>query len=268
MPSYAITGASKGIGRELVRQLAQSPTNTILALVRNPSPTSIPSLHALAQSHPNIHILQADTTDPASILAAARKATEILDGGALDVLIHNANSVDLDTFALPPTKVPFDVDATRKFYEVPARTAIWGGAWTTNAFLPLIERGEMKKIVHITSSMANTELILGSRIEYALAYSIAKAGLNVQVAKYAAELAPKGIKTLALCPGWVDTWEGPKPPQVVQAEELMLGQFRKVEPNLKGQISVEESVSQQLRAIDALDAARSGTVIRARDVEA
>lgn len=48
----------------------------------------------------------------------------------------------------------------------------------------------------------------------------------------------------------------------------MLAQFRKVEPDLKGQISVEESVSQQLRVIDALDAARSGTVIRARYFEA
>lgn len=205
MPSYAITGASKGIGREFVRQLAQSPSNTILALVREPSPP----LLALAQSHPNnIHIIKADTTDPSSILAAARQASDLLPGGKLDVLIHNANSVDLDTFALPPTKVPFDVDATRRFYEVPARTAIWGGAWTTNAFLPLIERGEQKKIVHITSTMASTELILGSGIDYALAYAIAKAGMNVQVAKYAAELAPKGIKTLALCPGWVDTWEG------------------------------------------------------------
>ncbi|KAL7820615.1 hypothetical protein V8C26DRAFT_392736 [Trichoderma gracile] len=205
MPSYAITGASKGIGREFVRQLAQSPSNTILALVRTPSPP----LLALAESHPNIHIIKADTTDPSSILAAAREASEILgdSGGKLDVLIHNANSVDLDTIALPPTKVPFDVDATRNFYEVPARTAIWGGAWTTNAFLPLIERGEMKKIVHITSTMANPEFIVASGVDYALAYAIAKAGMNVQVAKYAAELAPKGIKTLALCPGWVDTWE-------------------------------------------------------------
>jgi NAD(P)-dependent dehydrogenase (short-subunit alcohol dehydrogenase family) len=293
MPSYAITGASKGIGREFVRQLAQSPSNTILALVRSPSP----ALLALAQSHPNIHIIKnADTTDPSSVLAAAREASQILgdSSGGLDVLIHNANSVNLDTFALPPSKVPFDLEATRTFYEVPARTAIWGGAWTTNAFLPLIEKGQLKKIVHITSTMADTDFILGSGIDYALAYAIAKAGMNVQVAKYAAELAPKGIKTLSLCPGWVDTWEseqgnersppppppayysfqrltwllGPKPPQLVEAEELMLAQFRKVEPDLKGQISVQESVSQQLKVIDALDAARSGTVIKARDFKA
>ncbi|KAL6875207.1 NAD(P)-binding protein [Trichoderma novae-zelandiae] len=267
MPSYAITGASRGIGREFVRQLAQSPSNTVLALVRNPSPSAIPALHALAQSRPNIRLVRADVTDPASVLAAAREAAGTLDG-RLDVLIHNANSVDLATVALPPTKVPFDVEAARRFYEEPFRTAVWGGAWTTNAFLPLIERGELKKIVHITSGMASTDVILGSGIDYALAYSIAKAGMNVQVAKYAVELAPKGIKTLALCPGWVDTHDGPKPPQVVQAEEQFLARFRRIEPDLKGQMTVEESVSQQLKVIDALDAARSGTVIRAREFKA
>ncbi|KAF3068259.1 hypothetical protein CFAM422_008052 [Trichoderma lentiforme] len=263
MPSYAITGASKGIGREFVRQLAQSPSNTVLALVRDPES---PGIKALAQSHSNIHIIKADTTDPQSILAAAEQASKIL-GGKLDVFIHNSNSVDLSTFSLPPSKVPFDVEATRKFYEEPLKTAVYGGAWATNAFLPLIEKGDLKKIAHITSSMAQPEVILGAGVDYAVAYSIAKAGLNVQVAKYAAELAPKGIKTVAICPGWVDTHEGPKPPQLVEATEVMLNQFRKIEPDLKGQITAEESVSQQLRVIDALDAARSGTTIRARFFE-
>ncbi|PNP60379.1 hypothetical protein THARTR1_00403 [Trichoderma harzianum] len=255
MPSYAITGASKGIGREFVRQLAQSPSNTILAIVRDPES---PGIKALAAAHPNVHLIKADTTDPQSILAAAEQASAIL-GGKLDVFIHNSNSVDLSTFSLPPTKVPFDVDATRKFYEEPLRTAVYGGAWATNAFLPLIEKGDLKKIAHITSSMAQTEVILGAGLDYAVAYSIAKAGMNVQVAKYAAELAPKGIKTVAICPGW--------PPQLIEATEVMLNQFRKIEPDLKGQITVEESVSQQLRVIDGLDTARSGTTIRARFFE-
>ncbi|KAL7951631.1 hypothetical protein V8C42DRAFT_304681 [Trichoderma barbatum] len=260
MPSYAITGASKGIGREFVRQLAQSPSNTVLALVRDPES---PAIKALAAAHPNVHLIKADVTDPQSILAAAQQAAVILDG-KLDVFIHNSNSVDHATFGLPPSKIPFDVEGTRKFYEEPVRTAVYGGAWATNAFLPLIEKGDVKKIAHVTSSMANAEVILGAGVDYAVAYSIAKAGMNVQIAKYAAELAPKGIKTVAVCPGWVDTHEGPKPPQLIEATEIMLAQFRKLEPDLKGQITVEESVSDQLRVIDGLDAARSGTTIRAR----
>ncbi|KAL7924891.1 NAD(P)-binding protein [Trichoderma austrokoningii] len=264
MPSYAITGASKGLGRELVRQLAlQSPSNTVLAIVRSADASS--PLAALAKAHPNIHIIAGNVTDPQSILAAAQEASALLDG-KLDVLIHNSNSVDMATFGYKPTQVPFDVEATKQFYEEPVRTAIWGAAWATNAFLPLIEKGELKKIAHITSSMAKTDVILGTGIDYGLAYSIAKAGMNVQIAKYAVELAPKGIKTVAICPGWVDTWEdGPKPPQLQEALKVMLSQFQKMEPDLKGQISVEQSVAEQLRVIEALDAARSGTVIRSRD---
>jgi NAD(P)-dependent dehydrogenase (short-subunit alcohol dehydrogenase family) len=56
--------------------------------------------------------------------------------------------------------------------------------------------------------MADLDLIKASGLSYAVAYSVSKAGMNVQVAKYATELAPKGIKVLALSPGWVDTWEG------------------------------------------------------------
>ncbi|KAL7898010.1 hypothetical protein HDV63DRAFT_410553 [Trichoderma sp. SZMC 28014] len=263
MPSYAITGASKGLGRELVRQLAsQSPSNTVLAIVRSNDPSS--PLAALAKSHPNIHIITGNVTDPQSILATAQEASKILDG-KLDVFIHNSNSVDMATFAYTPTQVPFDVEAAKQFYEEPVRTAVWGGAWATNAFLPLIEKGDVKKIAHITSSMANTDTILVGGVDYGLAYSIAKAGMNVQIAKYAVELAPKGIKTVAICPGWVDTWDGPKPPQLVEAIKVMLTQFQKIDPDIKGQISVEQSVAEQLRVIEALDAARSGTTIRSKD---
>lgn len=45
----------------------------------------------------------------------------------------------------------------------------------------------------------------------------------------------------------------------------MLAQFQKMDPDLKGQISVEQSVSEQLRVIEALDTARSGTVIKSKD---
>lgn len=58
---------------------------------------------------------------------------------------------------------------------------------------------------------------------------------------------------------------GPKPPQVVEALKVMQAQFQKWDPSIKGQISVEESASEQLRVIEALDAARSGTVIRSKD---
>lgn len=204
MSSFAITGASKGIGREFVRQLVADPNNTVLAIVRNPES---PGISELASNHPNLHVIRGDVTDPTSILEAASVAATVT-GGKLDVLIHNSNAVDMATMSYNPTQIPFDAHAVRTMFDSPFSTAIYGSLWTTNAFLPLIEKGIQKKIVHISTGMADLDLIKKTGVCGAVAYSVAKAGMNVQVAKYAAELAPKGIKVLALSPGWVDTWEG------------------------------------------------------------
>ncbi|KAH6605880.1 hypothetical protein Trco_005033 [Trichoderma cornu-damae] len=261
MPSYAITGASKGIGREFVRQIAlQSPSNTVIAVVRDPES---PSNRDLAQAHPNVHLVKGDVTDPQSILAAAEEAGGIL-GGKLDVFVHNSNAIDRPTFPLPPSKIPFDVEAARQFYDAPFRTAVYGGAWATNAFLPLVEKGSLKKIVHITSMMADTGVILNGGADYGVAYAVAKAGMNIQVAKYAVELAPKGIKTVAICPGWVDTFEGPNTPERAETIKAMLKQLQKIQPEVERQMTVEESIPPLLKVIESLDDARSGTAVQAR----
>ncbi|OKP13534.1 hypothetical protein PENSUB_725 [Penicillium subrubescens] len=257
MSSYAITGASKGIGREFVRQLAADSTNTVLAIVRNPES---PDMSEIASKHPNVHVIKGDVTDPKSILEAA-SAAAVITGGKLDVLIHNSNAVDMASMSFNPTQIPFDAQAVREIFEPSLNTAIYGGIWATNAFLPLIEKGIQKKIVHISTAMADLELIINTGVSYGVAYSVAKAGMNVQVAKYAAELAPKGIKVLALSPGWVDTWEGEKPPQVKEGENFMLRQFQAVEPELKGQIQPEESVRKSLQVIERLDAETSGQLL-------
>ncbi|KAJ5464897.1 uncharacterized protein N7458_000583 [Penicillium daleae] len=254
MSSYAITGASKGLGREFVRQLAADTTNTVLAIVRNPES---PDISELASNYPNVHVIKGDVTDPKSLVEAASTAATIT-GGKLDVLIHNSNAVDPATMSFNPTQIPFDAQATREFFDLPLSTAVYGGIWTTNAFLPLIEKGTQKKIVHMSSGMADLDVIKKTGISYAVAYSVAKASINVLVAKYTAELAPRGIKVLALSPGWVNTWEGEKSPQVLQAEEVMLKQFQAVEPELKGQIQPEESVRKCLQVIKRLDAETSG----------
>ncbi|CAG8890055.1 unnamed protein product [Penicillium egyptiacum] len=257
MSSYAITGASKGIGCEFVRQLAADTANTVLAIVRDPES---PDISELASNHHNLHVIKGDVTDPKSILEAASAAAAVT-GSKLDVLIHNSNAVDMATMSSNPTQIPFDAQAVRAIFDLPFSTGIYGSLWTTNAFLPLIEKGIQKKIVHISSAMADLDFINKTGVSDAVAYSVAKAGMNVQVAKYAAELAPRGIKVLALSPGWVDTWEGEKPFQVVQAQNVMLKQFQAADPELKGQIQPNESVRKCLQVIESLDAETSGLLL-------
>ncbi len=210
MPSYAITGASRGLGLELVRQLSAWPTNTVFALVRNPAKaTALSSLAAQQSTH--IHILMADVTDPQSLLAASA-AVGGITGGTLDALIHNAFDMDPAAAALAPSQLPFDKEALQNLFARSLGTDVFGTVWTTNAFLPLIEKGQLKKVVHVTTGMADLDFIKTTGIAYAVPAGLGKAGMNILSAKYSAEFEGKGVRFLALSPGWVDTAEEPGEP--------------------------------------------------------
>jgi NAD(P)-dependent dehydrogenase (short-subunit alcohol dehydrogenase family) len=116
-------------------------------------------------------------------------------GGTLDVLIHNAVAVDMAMMLLSPSAfTPQQADQTLAAMEHALETGVYGALWITNALLPLIERGKNKKIIHITSGMADEGLIKAMGISYGVPYGVAKSGMNLLVAKYAAELAPHGYR--------------------------------------------------------------------------
>jgi NAD(P)-dependent dehydrogenase (short-subunit alcohol dehydrogenase family) len=206
MSSYAVTGTSRGLGLEFVKQLSQNPKNTVFAIARNPD--SATALQELATQRTNVHVVKADITDPQSLVDAAAQISKITNG-TLDVLINNAVSVNMASMALPPSQIPLDVAATREFFKAAYESSLYGAVWTTNAFLPLIESGKDKKIVHISTAMADQHVIKKTGIPISVDYAVAKGAMNVLVAKYAAELEPKGIKVVGISPGWVDTYAGP-----------------------------------------------------------
>ena len=80
--------------------------------------------------------------------------------------------------------------------------------FAVNAFLPLIRKGNLKKVIYISSGMGDINVIRVCEIPNLLGYSVGKAAGNIMMAKYAAELKSEGIKTLALSPGWVETDTG------------------------------------------------------------
>ena len=79
---------------------------------------------------------------------------------------------------------------------------------TINAFLPLIRKGELKKIIYITSGIADINLNRICELPGFMGYSISKASGNIVMAKYSVELKQEGIKVLSLAPGWVETDTG------------------------------------------------------------
>lgn len=74
-----------------------------------------------------------------------------------------------------------------------------------NAFMPLILNGKAKKVIAISTGGADTEMTLKGDWYQATGYSMAKAALNMAVAKFSAAYRQKGVLFMAICPGAVDT---------------------------------------------------------------
>lgn len=75
--------------------------------------------------------------------------------------------------------------------------------YTINAFLPLIRKGTLKKIIYISSGMGDINVVRIGEIAPQLGYAVSKAAGNIAMAKYAAALKGEGINTLSISPGWV-----------------------------------------------------------------
>ena len=203
MPSYVITGAARGLGYEFVQQLSREPTNTVYGLVRNVEKAT--ALNDLSSSRKNIHVIHCDVTVPADIEAAAAKVGSI-SGGSLDVLIHNAFVIDSETTPLVPTQyTAANAAALKKGVDAAMGTALYAVLWVTNAFLPFIRKGKDKKIIHLSSGMADADFIGKTGLINTVPYALSKASTNILVAKFAAELKDEGISVLAISPGWVAT---------------------------------------------------------------
>jgi NAD(P)-dependent dehydrogenase (short-subunit alcohol dehydrogenase family) len=76
---------------------------------------------------------------------------------------------------------------------------------TINAFIPLIKQSSIKKVITISTGMADPDLVNRFEIDNAAPYAISKSATNMTIAKYNALYKKDGILFLAISPGLVDT---------------------------------------------------------------
>ncbi len=184
-----VTGANRGIGLELVRQLA-ARGDEVEACARHPE--SARELSALAGERVRLHALE--VTDPDAVRAFAHA----LGDAAIDVVfnvagIYGGKAQSLgqmtEDLALPDVASTFDVNAM-------------GPLRLTVALLPHVRRGMAKKLVHVTSGMGS----IGDNTSGGYyAYRMSKAALNMMSRSLAADLRPEGITSVVINPGWVQT---------------------------------------------------------------
>jgi NAD(P)-dependent dehydrogenase (short-subunit alcohol dehydrogenase family) len=180
-----VTGANKGIGREIVAQLAARGVTVLLA-GRNPA------LVEPAAAELGVRPVILDVTDDASVAAAAKLVEE--EYGRLDVLVNNAGITGGRSN---------DLAAVQQAYE----TNVFGVIRMIEAFTPLLQHSKAPRIVNVSSSVGSLTF-MGSpenRLPFLLGYPTSKTALNAVTVQYARELGKQGIKVNAVCPGYCAT---------------------------------------------------------------
>jgi NAD(P)-dependent dehydrogenase (short-subunit alcohol dehydrogenase family) len=191
-----ITGANKGIGLEIARQLAQK--GCIALIGARDTERGHTAAQKLQVEGLDAHFVQLDVTDQASIDAAAQTIEQ--QYGTLDILVNNAAIAQDQT---PPSQL--DIEILRRTYD----TNVFGLFAVTKAMLPLLRKAEAGRIVNLSSglgSLAQTSGPNGPLAHYnALAYCSSKTAVNAITVQFANELRNTPIKVNAADPGYVAT---------------------------------------------------------------
>jgi NAD(P)-dependent dehydrogenase (short-subunit alcohol dehydrogenase family) len=202
MKTVLVTGANKGIGYEVARQLAakgfhvfvgarnaKAGRKAVEEIAKKPHARSAIALQAGGKAT----FLEIDVADKDSVTAAAREFSNVADH--LDVLVNNAGViVDGDEAILEISD-----DLFRKTLE----TNTLGPLRVTRAFAPLLRKSKAPRVINVSSGGGQ---LTGGADGWAPAYCISKTALNGVTVQLAAALPKMAVNSV--CPGWVRTEMG------------------------------------------------------------
>ena len=174
-----VSGANRGIGAEIARQLAADHDFLVFAGARNPDEVA---------AHQGIEPIQLDVTDQAAVDAAAQAVES--GPGRLDALVNNAG-----VYGDPVGAAEYDLDEAHEVLEVNTF-----GPWRLiEALLPLLRKSDAPRVVNVSSGAGQLSDMNGGHG----AYRVSKAALNALTRTLAWD--ERDIKVNAMCPGWVRT---------------------------------------------------------------
>ena len=203
-PVALVTGANKGIGLQIAKDLAARGF-TVLVGSRDLKNGEAAAKSVAADARP----LQLDVTDQASITTAAERIRK--EFGRLDVLVNNAGISHTGKPGKPLAELVksgrpsvASLGEVRPIFE----TNVFGVIAVTQAMLPLLREAPAARIVNVSSSTGSLALNsdpANPRRAMFGAYSWSKTALNAVTVAFAAELESAGIKVNGACPGFTAT---------------------------------------------------------------
>ncbi|WP_417351291.1 SDR family oxidoreductase [Flavobacterium alkalisoli] len=198
MKTVLVTGATRGIGLEMAKQLAKKGHFVYLGS-RNTEKGDEVVKGLKAEGFTNIEALTLDVTNAETIAKAKAKVEQ--EKGKLDILINNAGILggmeqDAQNTSLSIIKEVFE-------------TNLFGVISVTQAFLPLLKKSESPRITNVTSGLASLTLHSDPNWKYyqvkGAAYGPSKSALNAYTIVLAYELKDTPFKVNAIDPGYTST---------------------------------------------------------------
>jgi NAD(P)-dependent dehydrogenase (short-subunit alcohol dehydrogenase family) len=187
-----VTGADRGLGFALGAEMLKQDWQ-VFAGQHMPE---WPDLSALAAQYPKtLHIVPLEVRSVESVKAAAKDVAELTNH--LDVLINNAGVHSPTT--LRAIREPQDYAEMQRMYDVNAL----GPLRVTETFLPLMERGSLKRLCFISSEAGS---IARSERTAEFGYCMSKAALNMAVKILSNDLSPSGYTFRVYHPGWIRSY--------------------------------------------------------------
>ena len=188
-----VTGANKGIGFEVARQLARKGFRVFLGARNEKAGEAAAEKlrgEGVKEDYGEITFLKIDVADAESVERAAEEFSRHSD--RLDALVNNAGILlddDKDVLTITP-----------EIFETTLRTNTLGALLVAQAFVPFLKKSDSPRIVNVSSGGGQ---LAGGADGWAPAYCISKTALNGVTAQLAAALPKFAVNSV--CPGWVRT---------------------------------------------------------------